>query len=470
MMTYIDDLADLASAQSLKVDAETLSDQTITVSADVVDRARLISQTVRAPEQWQAYQNAIALFGLQQWLAERGIDIGEAVEASSVYDNAIAGLINGVCHLQIGRTKVCLIPISSLADEYVAIPRAALELEDYVPHLFIGVDVREELDQVTFWRGLQFDTLCSQLRQGQNLDTDTNWTYRVPQQWFHLDADTTLLYLRCLEIDNTLSPAIPAPQPARTVLEENLAVLRARTQSSQRPLWKLLPWNQAIALLQSPQLAMELLHPEASGSPINPKTNTAINVAQWLQGKLDDAAQALNWTLLPSFAPALRSIAFRQLSPPLEQLEGALTTLQSQGVDIPVQARSSYLDFSVAKQNLRLYVVAWDTSEEPEQPEWALLTVISAAPNQVLSHSVTLQIRDGQQLLDQQTLDRTTNDACVFSAVSGAWDEQFWIMVHADNGQTLTLPAFKFDPSIDDYSGATTFRSAGAGDSGRHFG
>ena len=197
-MTYADDLPDVSTEQSLRADAELFSTQTITLSVDHLERARTLSQSVRSPERWQAYQNAIALFGVQQWLAERGIDIASTLEQCSVYGGAIAGLLSGVCTLSVNDFKLCVLPIGSLTDEWISVPRASLELDPYVPHCFVGVDVREELNQVTVWGSLRIDTLQARL-QATGLETDVNWTYRIPQQWFNPEPNALLLSLRCLD-------------------------------------------------------------------------------------------------------------------------------------------------------------------------------------------------------------------------------------------------------------------------------
>ncbi|NEQ96232.1 MAG: DUF1822 family protein [Cyanothece sp. SIO2G6] len=445
----MNDLSDMASPQSLQADVELLTAQTVTLLPDSLDRAQLACQTVRSAEQWQAYQNAIALFGLQQWLAERGIDIADGVETCSVYDQAIAGLLSGVCQLQIGQFKVCLIPLGSLTDDHIAVPRATLELADYVPHLFIGVEVQAELNRVTFWGSLRLDTLRDRLQEHPDLETDDNWVYRIPQQWFHPDPNAALLYLRCLDATAIARiPLMPAVQANPTPLQANLPILRSRLQTSQRPLWKLLPWSQAIALYQQPALALDLLQPEIPAAP-STQTNPGINVGQWLQGQLDNVAQTLNWTLLPSVAPAFRSAAaFRQLHPSLAQFEAVLHSLSIQGIDIPPHARGGYANIPInPQQQARLYVVIWDSSTTHEPAEWTLLVAVGALPDQPLPPAITLQIADQEQVLDRQAFERNATNTHLYSAVSGAWDERFWVTLGIDGDRSIALPPFVFNPT-----------------------
>lgn len=463
MMTYADDFSDVSTEQSLRADAELFSAQTITLSMDHLDRARTLSQAVRPPEQWQAYQNAIALFGVQQWLAERGIDISSTIEQCSVYGGAIAGLLNGVCSLPVNDFNLCLLPMGSLTDEWISVPRASLELSHYVPHCFVGVDVREELNQVTVWGSLRFDTLQTHL-QTTGIETDANWTYRIPQQWFNPDPNALLLSLRCLE-SSAIAPTVVIPPPSfnRPVIDANIPVLRPRLQSSPRPLWKLLNWNQVAPLLAESTLADSLL-----GTANEESTNRAMNLGQWLQGQLDGLAQSLNWTLLPPVVGAMRGTGSRSpMRSSVEQFEDVINTLERQGVAIPAQARGGYLDIPFGTEQVRLYVVTWDSaalsldrpglaspalggferespSPENETPQWSLLTVLGPSPEQPLPNLMSLQIRDEHEVLDSQTLALSTVDTYLYSQVQGDINELFWVTIDVDHQESLTLPPFTF--------------------------
>lgn len=455
-MTTYPNASDIAAPQFLQADAEQLTDQTVTLLPDGVDRAQLVSQMVRPAERWQAYQNAIALFGFQQWLAERGIEIADTIEASSVYDRAIAGLLSGVCQLHIGSFHICLVPFGSLTDDYVAVPRAALELEDYIPHLFIGVEVQEELNRVTCWGCLHLDTLRDRIHAHPNqdptvdptLEADDNWTYPIPRQWFHPDPNTVLLYLRCLEASAICrTPILPAVQSNPATLQANLDILRSRFQTSPRPLWKLLPWTQAIALHQHPFLALALLHPAHPASRSPRPTNPVVNVGHWLQGQLDHLAQTLNWTLLPPLTPDWQGAgAFRQVRPALDQFEAILQNLSLQGIGVPPHARGGYIDLPINHQQVRLYAITWDSSTVQEPSEWTLLLALGAPPDQPLPPALALQIQDEHQVLDRQSLTPRTTNTVLFSAVRGSWDEQFWVTLEAAGGPSMVLPPFGFNP------------------------
>ncbi|NET47394.1 MAG: DUF1822 family protein [Merismopedia sp. SIO2A8] len=462
-MTYASNFPELSLEQSLHGDVEIFAPQTITVSSEAMGEARLLSQKVRTAEQWQAYHNAIALFGVQQWLAERGIDIESSIRSCSVYNDAIAGLLSGVCHLQVNGFKMCIVPIGSLTAEEIAVPRATLELAEYVPHLFIGVEVREELaeHQVRLWGSLRIDSIKAYLQQAQNthqpeLATDKNWTYRIPKHWFNTDTDTLLLHLRCLAVEAiALAPVMPTPSTDATVIQANLAVLRSRLESSQRDLWKFIPWHQAATLLTHPSLATALLQSTPDAVSERSIAAQAINVGQWLQGQLDTMAESLNWQLLPSFAPGLRGASpFRDMQVSMDQFEHVISTLTFQGITIPTDARGSYLDLPVGQDQVRLYIVAWDSSVtdpalptlQPSPSEWSFLAVLGSSPHQPLSSSITLQVWDENDVLDHQTLPQPTADTYLFSVVSGTWDEKFWITLGVGCEDSFTLPPFTFQP------------------------
>ena len=452
MMTYANDLPDLASDDALQADAEPASFDTVTLTADLVERARVLSQTVRPAERWQAYQNAIALFGFQHWLLAQGIDIADGLEQCSVYGGAIAGLLSGVCQLQVRDFSVCLLPIGSVTDDWIAIPRATLELEPYVPQLFIGLDVREECHQVRIWGSLRLDALRVNQATTPELSTDADWTYRVPRSWFTPDSSALLLYLRCLESAAIpFSPVTSASPQAIATFEANIPVLRHRLQSFERSLWKLLPWSQASLLLSHPHLAQALLSPAApvSNSLASPLQET-INVAQWLQGRLDDLARSLNWQLLPLLNVGLRGIeAANQTRSSIEQFEDVVSVLGSTELMIPSHAQGGCLDLPFGEHQVRLYTIAWDASTPDSPEEWAIVAILGLVPDTPPPASISLQICDESQVLYNQTVSEPTAESYLFSQVVGDWPERFWLTVDVANHESLTLPPFGFYP-LDD--------------------
>ncbi|MGF1499996.1 MAG: DUF1822 family protein [Elainellaceae cyanobacterium] len=424
-------------------DSDRLSPDTIVLNTGAIARAVTQSETVRPADQWQAYFNAVALSGFQQWLAARGLETMPDIPTCSVNQPIVAGLLKAVCGVQVNGFHLCLLPTGSVTDEMVAIPRATVELAQFVPHLFVGLEVQEELHQVKVWGCLRWDQLEPRIREQP---TDADWTYQVPLAWFNPNPDSILLYLRCLE-----PPAIeryaaePPPLPSPDTLRETLAVLAPRIQSSQRPIWKLLNWEQAAAILIQPELGQAFL-PSPSPSSVQRIAQAAMNVGQWLQGQLDQVAQEWDWWLLPPLSELRQSTPspVRDGRSPTEQFEEVITTLTQRGITIPPQARGAYRDLTWQNVRVRLYAVIWDLSILSGEDEWSLLLMLGAQPNHELPLGTTLWVRDEQQVLDQRILRESRPDAYLFSQVIGNWHEQFWVTIDLTNGATITLPPFTF--------------------------
>lgn len=439
-MTYSTD-------DSLTLDAERFLPDRIILEPDAVERAVTQSETVRPADQWQAYLNAIALMGFHHWLSERGIEIDMDNPACSVHQSGIASLFKGVCNLQMNGFNICLIPTGSLTDHIIAIPRAAVELAQWVPHLFVGIEVNDELHQVRVWGCLRHDHLQSRI---SDCATRPDWTYAVPLDWFDRNPDSILLYLRCLAPSALQRYAVAPPQvPPVESLQTILSALTPRIQTSMRPIWKLLTWEQAAGLLMQPDLLeswQSLISPAAISiaNSSESMTQPVMNVGRWLQNQLDTIAEAWLWSLLPPLAQIRGESALRDTQSSIEQFEGVMASLNQYGVAIPAEARAAYRDLTWQNVAVRLYVVTWDSSEASPQPEWNLLLLLGAQPNRELPAGISLKVRDQMQLLDEQVLRATEPGAYLFSQVVGEWHEQFWVTIDLANGVTITLPPFTF--------------------------
>ncbi|NJN20113.1 MAG: DUF1822 family protein [Leptolyngbya sp. RL_3_1] len=164
-----------------------------------------------------------------------------------------------------------------------------------------------------------------------------------------------------------------------------------------------------------------------------------LNVGRWLNDQLDAVAQAFAWTLMEPLAPAMA------LRSPAQELAVILTELRPQGVEVPTRARAAYTDVQVAGLPLRLYGLAWSLFDTG-LPEWSLLVFLGPSQGESLPVGMTLQIRQGEEILTAQTLAADTDSTYLYAQVLGGWDEQFILDVMPPGGAPLTLPAFGFDP------------------------
>ena len=253
----------------------------VPLTAEAIDRAvQLCEPIADGEQQWQTYLRSLALLGVQTWLELGAMDLTVNLDIRHPPDPATP--------VQANQFRLGVVPLSTLPDEAIALPQAATQ-GDQVSHLWLLVEVLEELGQVQIRGGLRADQLAA-------LTTDTSPTgdLLVPLSAFALPPERILLYLHHLEPAMLLPQASPAAAPPPTA---------APTLSSLAPV---------------------------------------LNVGRWLNNQLDAVAEAFAWTLMEPLAPAL---AMRS---PTQELEAILAELKPVGVKVPPRARAAYTDVQAA--------------------------------------------------------------------------------------------------------------------------
>ncbi|MGP1374901.1 MAG: DUF1822 family protein [Almyronema sp.] len=437
MITYPENLADSLEHEAIDTNAIALT------ASELVELAQLSQSTLAPDRQWQSYLNRLGLVGLEHWLAERSPDLSLNQQHSTLEQPAYNNLLlSAICNLQVGAFKLCLLTIGSLWDEVVSIPRAAVELADFIPHFYVLVQVEEDSSQVMIQGYLRHD----QLSQQQTLATaEDDWTYSVPLSWFDLDADQLLLYLRCLDAAAMPLSAPPLDFASPAQLRQRLQALQPVIHADPTPIWQRLPWSLGAALFQQPDWVNWLYQTQQGQTPPLPAESSpaslgqaAINASLWLRNQLDQTAANLAWQLLPTLRPAtaLRSTA--------SELETVLSELERSGVQLTPQARGAYRDISWEQGLLRLYAVAGALPSEPS--EWSLLVIVGPRPGDRLLAGTYLRIRDAEQLLVEHTLEPHSPSSYLYGQVIGSLDEQFWVSIDLPSGTTIQLPPFAFMP------------------------
>lgn len=364
-------------------DAVLLSPAGILLSPDQVKQAVQLSQAItEEAQQWQAYLNALALVGFEQWLAERAVHL--SVRRVPSFGGQLQPQTSSaaIAQLQVGPFTLGLVALSSLSDPWVAIPRAVITQPESLPHFYVLVAVWEEQAQVEVCRYLRRDQLIrhDQRTPRYSGETSTDW---LPLDWFEPDPDGLLLDLRCLD---------PAAIP-------------------------------------------ELVTPTPPGRTMSP----AINAGLWLQGRLDELARTLSWVLLPPLpTTALRS--------PLVDLQTLASVLAQQGIVVPAQARGAYQDLRSPITAARLYLLVWPLHPASADAEWTLLVVLGAQSGTDLPAGVKFQVWSQEQRLVEQSVDPETPANWLYAQVVGSRDEQFQITVDLTHGVVVTLPPLAFSP------------------------
>ena len=444
---------------NLLLDFESFSEAGIELSPEQIDRAVELSDRIPNSErQWQAYLNALALFGFETWLQSRDRSLIINSDNCSVKQPSYASYIDGVFNLTVGEYKVCLLTNGVAIDEFISVERAVIDLPEYTAHFYVLVDVVEEQSEVSINSFIRYDEII-QRKQATNLSADADWTYELPLAWFNSEPDDLLLYLRCLE------PSIitlPTTVTAANNIQSQLESLLPQLQTSETALHEVLTWEQAAPILSNPNLlawlyelqtsqpsardALASLRDRASAT-ISEVTQRVINVKSWLSDELDELAQNLAWTLLP--APAFAPSAFRDLEvinreSPAEEFEAIITQLRNSGEDIPVDARGACQDFNLATHALRLFAVTWAIEEIEGVPEWNLLLILGAQPDNYLPQGLKLELREGDTILDEKIVPEDTDNSYIYTRVIGELNEQFTVSILLANGETITFPHFAF--------------------------
>ncbi|MFB2897071.1 DUF1822 family protein [Aerosakkonemataceae cyanobacterium BLCC-F50] len=433
------------------LDFTTVPTEAIALLPEQIESAVKISSAIQnIDQQWLIYLNSLALFGFVEWVNECAPELSINQAKCSILNPTIANLIPGVCNLEVGDFKVCLVAQGSLDDREISLPRAAIELPEFIPHFYVIVDVKEEYEQAIVKGFIRYDKLTELIAE-LNLQPNLDWTYSIPSAGIENQAERLILYLRCLTATAISLPEIPGDRL------ENLASIQAEIssllnslESPDIPLWEVLNWEQLASILTLEVAAIEETETEEESALTNLDsllqilTRPALNVGLWLQDKMDELAENLSWILMPAFATspaALRSTT--------EEFEVIVSDLSNFGIEIPSHARGAYQKIKLSDRQFNLYAVTWPFLAENNVPEWMLLLILGAHYGTTLLTGLKLRVSDSTGLLVQRKVGPNSPDNYLYIQIAGAWDERFLVTVSLRDRETgqkvsLTLPPFTF--------------------------
>ena len=379
---------------ALTNDFETFHNDAIALSSSSLQTAANLSELViTRSQQWQAYFNALALFGFEAWLQDRAPDVRLERDNASIFESKQAGAIAATYGITVNQFLVCLIPIDSEPSTSISLSRILIESAEFRPHFYVLVELYEEQEQAIIKGWLRADNLIA--RQSE-LSLSTDWKYEIPLTWFDHDCNDLLLYWRCAS-------------PAMIDL-----LSRAPKVASDRHSW------------------LQLF------------TQPAINTAQWLQEEWQTLLTDLTWVLLPPVASAsgLRSSGTTLNRSPLSELETILTAIERTGMRLPSNARAAYQDFELGEYPLRLYAVIGSESSTDGAIAWSLLTILGKATERDLPADLILRISDITGVLVERQLE--PQGAYLFAEVEGTPEERFLVTAALADGTTRSLAPFAF--------------------------
>ena len=455
------------------LDFHPISTESITISSENIERAVELSKSIpEESRQWQTYLNSLALFGFEEWLEQRGTNLTINSEKCSIFDPVISNSIPVVCHLNINQFQVCLITTGSIIDDEIGIPRSLLDLPEFSHHLYVVMEVQEELETVVIYGFISYQDLIHNQTQ-INLLADTDWTYPVPLNWFDTETNNLLLYFRCLDLSGITLPNIKTNTENFATLKIELETLLP--QLSEQDLWQTFNWEQGKFILTNYELLqwiydwqcqkitttqpLELEINNLAKTTNNQEkslsylrkylpdllqllTEKTINVGHWLKNELDNLANELSWVLLPELHELS---AMRGMRSATEEIETIISQLPENGVDMPTHAKGGYQDLLLAGIPLRLYALTWPLVLD-STPEWTLLLILSTPAALSLPQGVKLRVSDATGILVEQSLNSYDDDSYLFYQVVGSWDEKFIVTVYLTSEIYQTLPPFGFNP------------------------
>lgn len=440
------------------IDFEAFADQTIDLSPESINKAVEFSLNIpNEQQQWRTYLNRLALDAFEEWLSLQASELTINQQQCTVLQPEMANVIDAVCHLQVAQFKLCLITTGSLTDEEVTLPRAVVDLPEFIPHFYVIVEVQEEQETAVIQSFLSYEQLMKR-RSTINLEPDEDWTYQLPLTWFEANPDRLLLFLRCLEPTAISLPAIPNNRLVQlAAIRSELLTKLPQLQSQTSQLWQVLTWEQGAIVLTNREV-LNWLYQLQRGEIISASSQTslqphlsdilqlltkpAMNVGRWLLNELDEFAQELSWVLLPSIALAS---SLGEMRSPAQEFEAIAKQLRHNSVEIPTSARAAYRDLQLAGIPLRLYAITWSILSD-SLPEWELLLVLGTASGTSLPPGLRFRVSDQTSVLVEQKLKDKTSESYVFTSVIGSWDEKFIVTVGLQSGIEETLPPFSFNP------------------------
>lgn len=401
-------------------------------------------------QKWLIYLHSLALFGFVEWLTECAPELSINQAKCSVLNATFANLIPGLCNLEVGDFKICLVVQGSLDDREISLPRAAIELPEFIPHFYVIVNVTEEYEQVIVKGFIRYDKLTELIAEF-NLQPNLDWSYSIPSSCIENQAERLLLYLRCLKATGISLPEIPGDRLEKLAnIQAEISSLLNNLESLDIPLWEILTWEQLASILTLEVAAIDETETEEESALTNLDsllqilTRPALNVGLWLEDKMDELAQNLSWILMPAFATspaALRSTT--------EEFEVIVSDLSNFGIEIPSHARGAYQKIKLSEQQFNLYAVTWPFLAENNVPEWMLLLILGANYGTTLPTGLKLRVSDSTGILVQRKVGPNSPDNYLYIQIAGAWDERFLVTVSLpdrETGQNLsvTLPPFTF--------------------------
>ena len=337
--------------------------------AQIIQAGELASLT-EENQRWQNYINNLALFGFQTWLNDRNPQYSLNVDNSQ-------NIVNAVSCLEIGEFRICLLTQGILEDEVISLPEDVIsnrQTNGNLAHFYVLVTVDEEKEEVTIEGLIRYDTLNPYI-QSPELTLHDDFTYDISLNYFDSDINHLLLYLRYLEPS---AIQLPVSTPSTVI---------------------------------NPQ----------------PIQETVMNVASWLNGKLDELSESLSWILFPYQELAISGFRNQSTTSIIEEL-------RNEGI-IPDGATTLFKEIKTTDLDLQLYAITWILSEN----EWSLLLILKRTDDLPLPFDLKLEIKSQDEILTEETFSYENEEDYLQTQVEGVINQQFTLAISLNNQNLHSL-------------------------------
>lgn len=367
------------------LDFRTPSSSVISLSEPQLAQARQFARQAQNDRQWQTYLNHLSILGFESWLQERATTANEfdlKSDESEHFDNAIS-------LLTIGEFKICLLTQGILNDEVVTLPKQVISniqatTEEQVADYYVLVTVDEEEEEITIDGLITRDRVYALIQSGELILDNDDRTYDLPLSHLDFDINHLLFYLRFLE-----------PSSIENAILENTST-SVITEVEKKPLF--------------------------------------INIASWIEGKLDEVSENLSGLLFANQQLAMS--AFRS-QPTLPSL---LDELKTEGILINDNV-TVVLPVQLGENSLKIYAFP---SLLNYNNEWSLVLAVGKVNETSLPIGLELKVTDESQILSSQEIEPDDNLTYIYTQVIAEFGEQLTATISLNTGETIVLPSFGY--------------------------
>ena len=223
-----------------------------------------------------ARSNRLCLHKFRAWLTASGIDYTPSfsdLEMSPLWD-----VVNG-CAIEIGRTRLILIPTDTLDRDELRVPQEWLDLPNLQGDYYLAVQIDLDLKGMNIWGFTSHRTLK---QQGEYTARDR--TYSLPSE--RLVANLDILWMaQALNLNEIVAtPELPALSLDRTL--ELIQQLSPPSPYSPRTKVEFSQWG---SILNNPNLRTQLYQTRLQQAILALAPAPTFSLSDWLQAEFNNA-------------------------------------------------------------------------------------------------------------------------------------------------------------------------------------